>query len=354
LFFVEKDNDTDIIGTPEFRVCVEILATSSLPGLDFNPFNVPEIDRMSQATVPPKPARAQNMSRADALLRRIAPSTAILSYSRLFKIAGYVSDFGFRLLFPEFKKLPPNHLRVRVGVRNRLFLNQVGCLTSGVNYWLNAFATDLCKLNSNIVEIGCGYGRKAVTLRDFSVQGRRFEGQYVGIDIDQELLDFASSHFPKDQFRFLKSPHVSKTYQDPALGRSKSESVSRDTQLFQSEILSGTQDFVYSTSLFTHLLEPDLVDYLKLSYRVLRPGGTMLMNYFCMDHMNKHHLLGERWTFQHRMGAAYVESVKYPEAAVAYEKAHIESLCRDIGFEHVESITDETGQTRQSHLRCRR
>jgi len=298
--------------------------------------------------------RAQNMSRFDAILRRLVPSTAILSYSRLFQAAGYLTDFGMRLLYPDFKRLPPNHLRVRVGVRNKLFLNQVSCLTSGTNYWLSAFANGLCQLDSKIVEIGCGYGRKAMTLRDFVVQGRRFTGQYVGIDIDAELLAFATKEFSAEQYQFLCSPHQSKTYQDPAVAKTAATGPRETQEMFATEIESGTQDFVYSTSLLTHLLEPELRDYLQLAYRVLRPGGSMLMNYFCIDHLRQHQMLGERWTFRHRDGSAYIESPKYPEAAVAYEQAFVESLCQEIGFAEVETITDATGQNRQSHIRCRK
>jgi len=96
----------------------------------------------------------------DGLLRRIVPSTATLSYNPIFKFAGSINDFLVRRLFSEVRRLPPNHLRVRVGVGNAIFNNHIFCLLSGRNYWLNAFSDGLCNLESNIVELGCGYGRK--------------------------------------------------------------------------------------------------------------------------------------------------------------------------------------------------
>jgi ubiquinone/menaquinone biosynthesis C-methylase UbiE len=43
-------------------------------------------------------------------------------------------------------------------------------------------------------------------------------------------------------------------------------------------------DFVFSTSVFTNVLEPEMVNYYKESFRVLKPLDSMAMYYFSMDH----------------------------------------------------------------------
>ena len=75
-------------------------------------------------------------------------------------------------------------------------------------------------------------------------------------------------------------------------------------------------DFGFSTSVFTHLLEPEMVNYYRESFRVLKPGGSMAMYCFSMDHPPP--TFGDRHTFQFRIGNSYVESMAVPEAAVAY------------------------------------
>jgi hypothetical protein len=45
--------------------------------------------------------------------------------------------------------------------------------------------------------------------------------------------------------------------------------------------------------------------------------------------------LGRRWTFTHRRGNAYVESARYPEAAVAYHEAFMIELATNCGFREV-------------------
>ena len=55
------------------------------------------------------------------------------------------------------------------------------------------------------------------------------------------------------------------------------------------------------------------------------------MNFFCLEHVE----LGNRWTFRHRRGNAYIENPQYPEAAVAYHEAFITKLAIDCGFREV-------------------
>lgn len=282
--------------------------------------------------------------RWDGLFRKFFPSTATLSRNPLFKIAGAVNDRVWRLFFSDFRQLPPNHLRVRVGVGNQLFNNQLLCLKSGTNYWFNAFAHGLCKFDSNIVEIGCGYGRKPMHLKNYEMQGEKYTGQYLGVDIDPELLNYARSIFPSPQFTFQLTPHQSKTYMPN--GKSTESTpcrIERD---------DNSQDFVFSTSLFTHLLEQELVNYVEESYRVLRSGGVMQMNFFWYDYLQNAGVLGSRWTFAHAMGLARVESPEYPEAAVAYLGSDMTDLCKRIGFQRVELLSDPSGKMAQSFVRA--
>lgn len=291
------------------------------------------------------------MIKSDSLIRRYLPSTATLSRNPLFKIAGRLCDGVCSRFFPEFRELPPNHLRVRVGVRNKVFLNQVLCLKSGYNFWLHAFASRLCDLNSQIVELGCGYGRKAMHLRNYYMQGTRFTGRYVGIDIDDEQLNYARAHFPAPQFQFFTSSHASKTYAATGTSRTGGAPACAEYRL---PVADDSQDFVFSTSLFTHLLEPELRNYLQESQRILRPGGWMQMNVFALDYMNSCGLTGNRWKFTHTIGNAQVESARYPEAAVAYRERFLVNLGSELGFAHSEIISDPEGQTAQSFLRCRK
>ncbi|OED43998.1 hypothetical protein AB833_02625 [Chromatiales bacterium (ex Bugula neritina AB1)] len=253
-----------------------------------------------------------------------------------------------KLLVPEFRSLPPNHLRVRVGVGNKLFNNHAHCLLSGFNFWIDLFSNGRCALDSSIVELGCGYGRKAAHLKNYSIQGDEFTGSYLGIDVDDELLEYAKNAFTDgSKFTFQKSPHSSRTYGS----RDMADLVEGVT--CRIECHDDSQDLVYSTSLFTHLLEEELKNYVEESYRVLKPGAVMQMNVFVYEFLHRSGNLGSRFKFKHRKGNAYIESLDFPEAAVAYSSIFLESLCAEIGFSDVELRVDDVyGEALQSFLIC--
>jgi SAM-dependent methyltransferase len=151
-----------------------------------------------------------------------------------------------------------------------------------------------------------------------------FSGRYVGVDIDEESLHWCRQNFDSERFSFHRSNHVSKAYN--VAGKAEENYVL--------PIANESIDFVFSTSVFTHLLEPEMVNYYKESFRVLKPGGSMAMYFFSMDHPPP--TFGDRHTFQFRIANSYVESMVVPEAAVAYEEAYLFKVANETGFRSAE------------------
>jgi ubiquinone/menaquinone biosynthesis C-methylase UbiE len=176
------------------------------------------------------------------------------------------------------------------------------------------------------VDIGCGCGRFAHHLRDYSFKGARFAGRYIGVDIDSEMLHWCSTHFAEPQFHFMQSTHSNVSYHQNGTAGTYS------IPLEQSSV-----DFVFSASLFTHLLEAELTNYCEEAYRMLKPGGKMLMYFFCLDCPPP--TFGGRHTFSHRVGNAQVESLKVPEAAVAYSSDFMIELAKEKGFRDARVVT---------------
>jgi SAM-dependent methyltransferase len=251
----------------------------------------------------------------DYHIRKFVPSVAHLSYNPLFKLLNPISNLP-NMLHSDYRGLPPNHLRVRVGVGNKILFNQKHHLQLGRDFHALCRARGMYRDDSTIVEIGSGVGRIAWPLRD-----PKFAGQFIGIDIDPEMLEWCRNHFD-GRFSFHQATHASQTY----TGANR-------TRYYALPCSAQTVDFIYSISLFTHLLEEELRNYVAESARVLRPGGHARMAYFCLDSV----ALGDRWTFAHRMGDAYVESIAYPEAAVAYTAQFMEGLFKEVGFAEVDT-----------------
>jgi predicted SAM-dependent methyltransferase len=108
---------------------------------------------------------------------------------------------------------------------------------------------------------------------------------------------------------------------------------------------------VFSNSLLSHLLEGELENYLRESYRLLKAGGTMMHSHFNIEHPPATY--GTRHTFQHRLGNALIESEAQPEAAVAYHTDFLFGLCRRIGFSSCEIVHMPGGAQHQPILLCR-
>lgn len=262
----------------------------------------------------------------DKALRKIIPSAASLTYNPIIKRLLNVVDFIPRHIFKEFSNIPPNHLRIRVGTANRIFANHVYYLSHAKDFWLHAFLSGLCRLDSHILDIGCGCGRFAHHLRDYRFKHEAFTGRYIGIDIDKEMLNWCRGNFDSQRFEFLRSSDRSKIY----------NVTGKNNGGYALPIADESIDFVFSTSLFTHLLEPELVNYCKESLRVLKPGGSMAMYCFSMDHPPPS--FGNRFTFGSKIGNSYVESMAAPEAAVAYKESFLFQVAQEAGFVTAEML----------------
>lgn len=263
-------------------------------------------------------------------LRKLVPSTAVLSRSAWFYPLSVINDWtvgaASRLIMK--RRFPPMRYISRTGC-NDVLSPYFFYLTHGANFWMWAFSQGWANLNSRIVDIGSGSGKSAVALRDFEYMGQQFQGQYFGFDVDADMVRWCQSNFDPEHFTFRSIDTFSAVYNPSGASRNA-------VRLQCCE--DSSMDLVMSQSLFSHLLEPELRGYVRESSRVLRNGGIMAMTFFCMDDLRALKLLGGRWTFAHRRDAAYIENERYPEAAVAYDKGWIEQVCREAGFGQVETI----------------
>jgi SAM-dependent methyltransferase len=278
----------------------------------------------------------------DRAIRKIFPSTSRLTFNPLFRMAINATDVVPRLIYPEFRDLPPNHLRVRIGVGNRIFNNQTHFLVHARDFWMFVFTERLADAHSDILDIGSGCGRWAHWLRDYNFRGRRFTGSYVGIDIDEEAIAWCRRNYDAERFRFHHSPHSSESYSQHG------EKVSH----YRIPEPDGTFDLVVSNSLLTHVLDAELRNYVEESYRLLKAGGAMMHSHFNLEHLPASY--GTRHTFQHAIGNAFVESLKQPEAAVAYRTEYLFKLAKEVGFKTCEIIHMPGGAQHQPILLCKK
>jgi predicted SAM-dependent methyltransferase len=99
---------------------------------------------------------------------------------------------------------------------------------------------------------------------------------------------------------------------------------------YRVDLPDGSIAFIYSHSLFSHLLEDELRNYVQEAHRLLGTGRAMNMSVFCLDYPPPTY--GTRHTFRHPIDNAMVESLKVPEAAVAYREEFLMRMAREVGF----------------------
>jgi ubiquinone/menaquinone biosynthesis C-methylase UbiE len=100
-----------------------------------------------------------------------------------------------------------------------------------------------------LLDIGCGSGRLAYALKD--IEGL----QYTGIDVVQDLLNYAQNKCQRDDWQFIKST-------DFSLPRE-----------------NDSTDMITAFSIFTHLLHEESYKYLMEAHRILKPGGKIVFSF---------------------------------------------------------------------------
>jgi ubiquinone/menaquinone biosynthesis C-methylase UbiE len=174
-----------------------------------------------------------------------------------------------------------------------------------------------------VLEVGCGCGRMAIPLmRHISGKGR-----YYGFDVSKKCIAWCKRHIERKstKFRFLHADIRNGLY-NPA-GTILPEH-------FVFPYADGFFDFVFLTSVFTHMRPEAMKHYLAEIERVLKPGGRCLSTFFLIDEHTREVL--ERGTaqfsFSHVMRDYYAERADIPEAALAYDESSVRACLEENHF----------------------
>ncbi len=178
------------------------------------------------------------------------------------------------------------------------------------------------KPDDRVLDVGCGVGRMARPLTKYL--GR---GSYEGIDIVPRGIQWAQRHITGryPSFRFQLADIHNLAY-NPS-GRFP-------PTRYRFPFNDNEFDFVFLTSVFTHMLTPDMHHYLREIARMLRPGGRSLITYFLLnDEARQLSNVGlSSLDFRFSRDGCRVVDDRVPENVVAFEEADIRELYRDLGF----------------------
>lgn len=175
------------------------------------------------------------------------------------------------------------------------------------------------------VDVGCGIGRDAFQLMDFLDD----QGRYVGIDVTRDSIAWCRRHVTARDARF--SFHHFDAYNElyNPYGR-------RTTMDFRLPLPDGSADRIGLASVFTHLLEDEVLHYMREFRRVLKPDGRVHASFFL--HAPEALAAAARggstpWTFAIPLSdGVYANDPQYPRGAVAYTDAAMRRLMHEAGL----------------------
>jgi len=179
-----------------------------------------------------------------------------------------------------------------------------------------------------VLDVGSGTGRMALPLIKYLK-----DGSYEGIDIVAPSIEWCQNTYtPRyPNFHFHFSDIYNKMYNPTGKYKASEYSFPFGTSSF---------DFVFLTSVFTHMLPQDLDNYLSEVVRVLKRDGRCLITYFLLNPESLELIEAKlsSFTFRYDLTGCRVENADVPEAVVAYDDSTIRSLYQKYDLKVLEPI----------------
>jgi len=192
-----------------------------------------------------------------------------------------------------------------------------------------------------ILDVGCGIGRMAIPLTEYLSGG----GAYYGIDIVKMGIDWCNKKITHKypNFQFVHSNIYNKLYNPKGTLKAREYVFPFETESF---------DFVFLTSVFTHMLTNDMENYLKEISRVVKKDGTCLITFFLLNE-ESHALMRQcrsRLDFKYQLDGCMSSDEAVPESAIAFEQTYVHSVFKKHGFQIQEPIHFGSWCGREKHL----
>ncbi len=195
------------------------------------------------------------------------------------------------------------------------------------------------KQTDNILEVGCGVGRMARPLTKYLTAGT-----YEGIDIVPKGINWCQKEITRrySNFRFQLAD-IRSTMYNPQGRFSAAE------YLFPFE--ENRFDFIFLTSVFTHMMKQEVEHYVREIARVLRPEGTCFITFFLLNEESLGQIAAavSSLTFQFTGPGCRIDDERNPDMAVSYEQSDVQSMLQNAGLT-IQLIKYGAWSGRQEHL----
>lgn len=186
--------------------------------------------------------------------------------------------------------------------------------------------TERASLNDGIkiIDVGSGIGRNAVAL------SKLFHNiDYTGFDVVKYGVRWCEKRFSDlPQFRFIHA-NIYNSFYNP-----------RGTEsalTYRFPVSSHSAEFVFATSVFTHMPRAEVAHYLSEFARCMKPGGKAYFTCFVLDAESRQQIDLNKtlFCFPYTGEGSFLESQREPDLAVAFDDQTFNDIIRESGLEVV-------------------
>lgn len=243
-------------------------------------------------------------------------------------MSALIEDLSLRaeeVAFAELLRVTRRNRFLPIPPQERNFVGDGDFLAIGCEFLRHFVELGGLRPQDRVLEIGCGLGRMALPLTQFLEAPA---GRYTGFDVVAEGIDWACHNIAAayGNFEFL---HLD--YQNTLYNPSGALREGRDLLPFA----AASADFLFMTSVVTHLNAPNTAFYLREAARLLRPQGRLFVTAFLLDESNRLLAAGgkARPPFDLKdAGPDYISDRSHPMAAVAFDHAWFLETAAAVGL----------------------
>lgn len=176
---------------------------------------------------------------------------------------------------------------------------------------------------SRVLDIGCGPGRMASSI------GERFNfsnPSYLGFDIVKADIDWCTQNITQEHPAFkFQQINIYNGHYNPA------GTIRPDEVTFSMDDAGG--DFIFATSVFTHMRTKEFLVYLDEIQRCLSPAGSVLATFFLIEDDFFGQMSGNR-NFETALDAqCYTAMPDNPEDVIGYKREFVMNSFKSAGLE---------------------